>query len=135
MRLIVDTNVWITFFWRISISKELFSNQALELATPEYALKELMILENVIREKAGISKEEFSKTLREVQTLVKVIPLKTYRDFIHPALKISPDPDDVDFFAAALSLSCPLWSNDKQLQNQKKVVVLTTKNIIEVFDE
>ena len=35
---------------------------------------------------------------------------------LHEADSISPDPDDVVYFALALKLNCVIWSNDKGLR-------------------
>ncbi|PIN85274.1 MAG: hypothetical protein COV47_03030 [Candidatus Diapherotrites archaeon CG11_big_fil_rev_8_21_14_0_20_37_9] len=40
--------------------------------------------------------------------------------------KISPDPKDVPYFALALKLRCPIWTNDKLLKKQKKVKIIST---------
>lgn len=43
----------------------------------------------------------------------------------------SPDPDDKMYFALALKLNIPIWSNDKELKKQKRVKVYTTEELIE----
>ncbi|MEK6968674.1 MAG: PIN domain-containing protein [Nanoarchaeota archaeon] len=48
------------------------------------------------------------------------------------AKKISPDPDDVAYFALALYLGCPIWSNDKRLKEQNKVRIITTKELAQI---
>lgn len=40
--------------------------------------------------------------------------------------KISPDKDDVDYFALALKLDIGIWSNDKLLKGQSVVKVFNT---------
>jgi len=41
----------------------------------------------------------------------------------------SPDYDDTEYLALAITLNCPLWSNDKALTQQKQVTVLSTQEI------
>ena len=41
MRIIVDTNILFSFFWKKSILKELLNNPSLELFSPEFALEEI----------------------------------------------------------------------------------------------
>ena len=41
---------------------------------------------------------------------------------------------NIDFFALALEKECPIWSNDKELKQQQVVKVLTTKEVIELFN-
>ena len=52
-----------------------------------------------------------------------------FREFEEKAKKISPDPDDVLYFALALRLRCAVWSNDKKLKEQKIVNILTSEEI------
>lgn len=47
--------------------------------------------------------------------------------------KISPDPNDADYFALALMLKCPIWSNDKELLKQNVVRIYSTGELIKAF--
>ena len=44
------------------------------------------------------------------------------------------DIDDAQFVAAALTLDCPIWSDDKHFQRQKAVKVFTTKDLLELYN-
>jgi len=46
-----------------------------------------------------------------------IISKNEVKTFIKKAEQISPDPDDVLYFATALKLNCGIWSNDKELKN------------------
>jgi len=54
-------------------------------------------------------------------------------DFKEEAIKVCPDPKDVPYFALAMHLKCPLWSNDKQLKSQETVKVYATHELLELF--
>jgi len=45
------------------------------------------------------------------------------------AEKISPDPNDLMYFALALKLKCPIWSNDKELKKQNEVIIYSTEDL------
>jgi predicted nucleic acid-binding protein len=49
---------------------------------------------------------------------------------VSKAKKISPDIDDIDFFALALKLGCGIWSNEERLKRQSAVKVLTTEELL-----
>jgi predicted nucleic acid-binding protein len=49
------------------------------------------------------------------------------------AKKISPDPDDVLYFAAAIRIRCGIWSNDKKLKNQEQIPVYSTHDLKNIF--
>jgi len=48
------------------------------------------------------------------------------------ALSVSPDPGDIDFLALAMRLDAVLWSNDRMLKGQKRVVVVPTLELVEM---
>ena len=134
MKFVVDSNVLFTFFWKNSAAKELFLNQDLELFAPEFALQEIDKYHDEIMRKAKLSPNEFNKQKHELSIYIEFIPLKEYSSFFRHASEITPDKDDVDFVALSLKLVCPIWSNDLVLKNQKQFKVLTTKEVIEMFD-
>ncbi|HLD88876.1 MAG TPA: PIN domain-containing protein [Candidatus Nanoarchaeia archaeon] len=134
MKLVVDSNVVFTFFWKKSVARELFLKQDLELYSPEFALEEISKYSDEIIFKTKTTPEEFNKIKKELLVLVDFIPLKEYADYLQHAAKITPDKDDVDFVALSLKLKCPIWSNDNEIRNQAHFKVLTTKEVIGLFD-
>ncbi|MBI2136693.1 hypothetical protein HYU06_06500 [Candidatus Woesearchaeota archaeon] len=134
MKLVVDSNVLFTFFWKNSVARELFLKQDLELFAPEFALQEINKYHDEIMRKAKLSPHEFNKQKHELSIYIEFISIEEYSLFFMQASEITPDRDDVDFVALSLMLSCPIWSNDIVLKNQKHFKVLTTKEVIETFD-
>ncbi|MAG78609.1 hypothetical protein CL616_04570, partial [archaeon] len=53
--------------------------------------------------------------------------------FIKKAEKISPDINDTEYFALAIALGFPIWSNDKLLKTQKLVKIYSTTELLERF--
>ena len=51
---------------------------------------------------------------------------------IQMAEKITPDPNDAEYFALALKLGCGIWSNDKKLKEQDKIKIYSTSDLIEL---
>lgn len=133
MKLVVDTNILFSFFWKDSVTKKLLLNSTLDLISPEKALFELDKYSKDIIEKTKITKIEFDSLLKELQSVLKFISRKDYEYFLAKAEKISPDKDDADFFALCLKYNCFLWSNEDILKNQEIVNVLSTKEIINLL--
>ncbi len=52
-----------------------------------------------------------------------LVPLEELTSYVEEAEKITPDPDDMAYFALALKLNCAVWSNDKKLKEQYKITV------------
>ncbi len=103
MDLVVDANVLFSALIKEGFSHNLFFNENLHLFTPEYIFTEL--------EKH--KKELLNKTEK--------------------AEEITPDPDDMAYFALALKLNCAIWSNDKKLKPQDKVEVYNTHELDKII--
>ncbi|MBU1029661.1 MAG: PIN domain-containing protein [Nanoarchaeota archaeon] len=130
MKLVVDTNVLFSFFWKNSISKKLLMNTSIELFSPEFALEEINKYEEEIIIKTKITKEEFKNLKKELAIIINFVPLEEYKDFFKQAVNICPDTDDADFFALALKFRVHLWSNDSKLKDQEVIKIMTTKDLL-----
>ena len=133
MKLVVDTNVLFSFFKKDSTTRNIITSyEIFQLYTPEFCLKELEKLKNVICKKARISEKEFKEIFEILKVFVMPVPLEKYKKFLNKAKTISPDPDDIDIFALAIKLNCAIWSNDSRLKKQKKIKVFSTEEIVEL---
>jgi predicted nucleic acid-binding protein len=131
MRLVVDTNVLFSFFKCESVTRRLLTNfELIEPATPSFCIEELAEHKELICAKSKLSAREFEEVLGDLLIFVKVIPLSEYRTFLLGAKSISPDPDDIELFAVALKLACPIWSNEKAFKNQSEVRIYTTAELL-----
>ncbi|MBS3159244.1 hypothetical protein J4436_00480 [Candidatus Woesearchaeota archaeon] len=133
MKIVVNTNILFSFFWQKSLTRKLLITSSLDLISPEFALFEIEKYSQDIIEKIKITKKEFDVRFKELKEIVEFVDKKEYYQFLKDAEIISSDKDDSDFFALCLKNSCFLWSNDLILKNQKKVEVLSTKDIIEII--
>ena len=131
MKLIVDTNILFCYFWRYSITRNILMSQDMELYAPEFALEEINKYKADIIKKNNLTKEEFEQTKFDLAIAVTFIPLEDYAQLLKNAIKISPDPNDIDFFALAIKLKTNIWSNDAQLKNQNKITILSTTELID----
>ena len=133
MKIVVDTNILFSFFWKDSHTKRLMINSNSELISSEFALEEIRKYYKEIITKAKISEDYFNEELRKLKLIVKFIKKEEYLNFVKVAEEISPDKKDAEFLALALKFSCYLWSNDSLLKNQNKVRVLSTEDLIETL--
>ena len=131
MKIVVDTNVLITYFRKNNVFEKLIKNDYLECYSPEYTLVEINKYKELIMEKAKISEQDFEKKKMDLALGVDFINEADYKKNLKKALKITPDPDDVDFIALALTLKIGVWSNDKYLRKQKIVPVFSTEELLE----
>jgi len=143
MRLVVDTNILFTYFWKGSVLKKICDARKVELFTPELALKELDKYAGDIARRTSISSDEFSNMRKDMLSNFVVIDRKDYSEFFeeaYPLLSQLPEKDrnelfeDLDFIATSMMLCCPLWSNDKLIGKQRGIVVLNTADLVSLLD-
>ena len=134
MRLVVNTNILFSFFNERSAAREIATLSSLELYAPQFALDELTEHKNEILKKFSLSDTQFLLILRLLEGMVNFIEIKDYAKFLPEAYEVSPDPDDIDFFALAFKLGCHLWSNDKRLKKQSRVQVFSTTDLTKISD-
>tara|TARA_Y100000310_G_C20695151_1_gene825151 strand:+ start:461 stop:898 length:438 start_codon:yes stop_codon:yes gene_type:complete len=131
MRLVVDANILFNFFNHRSKTIEFLLLEYLELFAPEFALKEINKMSDLLKKKCKISNKEFNIMIGDIPLEIYFTPKDQYSMVWDKAEKICGDPDDIDYLALALKLNVPLWSNDKKLAEQQQVEVLSTLDIIQ----
>ena len=139
MRLVVDSNILFTYFWKDSAFSRILGKKDLALFAPEHALVEIKEHLADILEKAKISRKEFEILREDLALRIVFIPLEEYTSFLKDAISLSihlPEEEkkvlfeDMDFLALALKLRCPIWSNDKLMKKQTGASVLSTEEIL-----
>ncbi|MBS3136909.1 hypothetical protein J4232_00620 [Candidatus Woesearchaeota archaeon] len=132
MKIIVDSNILFSFFWRQSVVKRILFLEAFTFLSPAYALKEINKYQDEIEQKAKITHWQFDEQLKILKELVVFVDDDEYNKNYKEALEISPDSNDVDFFALSLHENAPLWSNYGDLKKQNAIKVFSTKEMIEL---
>ena len=135
MNLVIDTNIFISSLIKDGLTRYMIVNSPFKLFIPEQEIVEIRKYENIILEKSGITRNELVKIFKELLGYVRVIKNKELLPFRREANRImnAIDEKDVPFIAAALSLNCSVWSEDKHFRKQKRVKIFTTKEIMEIY--
>ncbi len=128
MKLVIDANILFSFFKKDSFTRRfMLSHPEIELFTPMYVFDELEEHKEEIKSKARIDERVLELSTKELLEYVTIVSLDEFKKFWEEAKRISPDPDDVEYLAVALSLSCAIWSNDKDLkEGQSRIMVIAT---------
>jgi len=113
MKLVVDANVVFSLLIAEGKNAELFVNPFLQLYAPEFLLEEFNEHKEEILAKTKRNGKEFDEEIELIKQLINFISEKDIQEFIPEAKEISPDIDDAMYFALALKLNCPVWSNNK----------------------
>lgn len=78
--------------------------------------------------------EEFRASYILLSEVIEVIQEFEYEKFIPEALKLLPKhPKDAPYFALALKLHTPIWSNEKRFKQQSTVKVFKTHELKKLF--
>lgn len=132
MLLVVDANELFSAMIARGRMLDLLFHSEIELVSPSFIVKEFEKYYKEIAEKSGFSEGETLSFFALLLPQIKFINEKEYASFLSEATKISPDPNDTHYFALALKLNCPIWSEEKKLKEQQKVKILTTKELWEL---
>jgi len=134
MLIVIDANELFSLLIQGSkSSKEIFLSKNIELVAPEFLLNELANNKEELLFKTHRTEDEFSELLSVFKDRVKLIPEQDFCQFMPEADKIFPKhTKDAPYFAIALMLNCPIWSEEKLLKRQTKVQIFDTK---ELFDK
>src|SRR3989338_3793076 len=113
MDLVVDANVLFSVLIKHSFTYNLLFSGSFHLFTPNYIFTELDRHKEEILKKTERTTEEVFKLLETLKQRVIIVPLEELVPYVEEAEKLTPDPDDMAYFALALKLNCAIWSNDK----------------------
>ncbi len=140
MKLVVDTNIVITEFWSGSAFNVL--KNKVQLIAPELVLEEIQSYEADIKKKAGINQAGFDRERAFLAQNIEFIPIDGYKMQLKeaaamaghlPAERKGEFLEDVDFLALALKEGCPIWTHDKIFRLQERIIIFSTKEIIELL--
>jgi predicted nucleic acid-binding protein len=129
MDIVVDANVIFAALIKDSFSYSLLFSDRFHLFTPEYVFTEFEEHKDEILKKTERSAEDFSRVIEILKRRIAIIPLEELVPYAEEAESLTPDPDDMAYFALALRLGCAIWSNDKKLKSQDKVTIYHTAEL------
>ena len=133
MDLVVDDNViFAALIKEDSFAYTLLFSDAFHIFTPEYIFTELEKHKDELLEKTERTTEEFFRLVETLKRRINIIPLEELVLYVEEAEKLTPDPDDMAYFALALKLNCAIWSNDKKLKEQDKIEVYNTHELSKI---
>lgn len=132
MDLVIDANVLFSVLIKDNFSYNFLFSGKFHLFTPEYIFTELEKHKEEILEKTERTTEEFFRLLETLKRRIVIIPLEELVPYVDEAEKLTPDPDDMSYFALALKLNCAIWSNDKKLKDQNRIEIYNTHELSKI---
>jgi len=130
--IVIDANILISALIKDGIIRRILANFKINFLFPDFGLNEIYSCKTEIIRKAKVSEKEFDILLLRLLKYVRLIPFDIIVRYKKEADSIIGhiDKEDTAFIATALAFNAPIWSDDKHFQQQNKVKVLTTKDII-----
>lgn len=132
MDLVIDANVLFSALIKGGFSYSLLFSGKFHLFTPEYIFTEIEEHKEEILEKTERTTEEFFRLVEILKRRINIIPLEELVPYFDEAEKLTPDPDDIAYFALALKLNCAIWSNDKKLKTQDTIKIFNTQELSQI---
>ncbi len=135
MRLVIDANVIFSAFIKKGLTRRLILYNLFEMYTPRFVIEEFFEHLEELVNKTEVNKESIKIKIKEfiLNSNIILASKKEIEMYIDEAKKISPDIDDVMYFALALKLNCPIWSNDEKLKEQNNVKIYSTSEILNIL--
>ena len=138
MRIVLDSNILFSALIKDSKSRQLILDYEGRFLFPYFIFDELNGHKFELMKKSGLDEKQFFLVFDALLKKVEVVTKETLIVHRTKAKQIIDkiDSDDVVFIACVLAYSGSiLWSNDKKLKKQEKVLVYNTKEIEKVLSE
>ncbi len=130
--LVVDANILLSALIKDGATRSIILLDNHKLYIPSFFFKEFHKHLKEIAIKTKQNQENLLKVLKYLTILgnIEIIQQEEINPYLEEAKKISPDINDINYFALALKFNCDLWSNDKQLKEQNIIKVYSTTELI-----
>lgn len=133
MQIVVDANPLISILIKPGEPIKLLALEELELFAPSLLFEELEKHQEEIIQKSALSFEEIEKLFIILKKRIQIVNEEEFKELREKAKFTCPDPKDVPYFALALHLKCPIWSNEKKLKEQQSLLVYPTHELMKIF--
>jgi len=133
MQLVIDANIVFAALIKAGSTADLITSPKLELYSPPFLFEEFEKYHSYLLDKTHRNSADFKQYLIVLKNNIHSIPFSSFQDFYSHAKELSPDPKDALYFALALKLKCPVWTNDKRLKNQGEIKILGTTELVQSF--
>ena len=133
MKVVLDVNILVSALLRDSTTRWILTHAPFEFFIPEPSFASIRKHQAALLEKSGFTPKDFDWALAKILENVQLLPASFVKERWQEAKGIMEkiDEEDVVFIAAALSIPhAVIWSEDKHFEQQKRVSVLKTREIL-----
>ena len=116
-----------------NITSELLLKRDFHLYAPDFILFEFEKYRDYLKKKSERADEDFDHLLEVFKRNTELVAKEDIQPYIEKAKLITPDIGDVPYFAIALKLQIPIWSNDKDLkEKQSEIIIYSTADLMKL---
>ncbi|MDE1824765.1 MAG: hypothetical protein KGH61_01065 [Candidatus Micrarchaeota archaeon] len=133
MKVTVDANILFACLIKDSTTRKLFFNPALSLFAPEFIVEEFLHHLVEIRKKSALCDEELYRLVEKILDQLVLVPDKDLKPFLPAAASLVDDSKDWLYLSCALREDTIIWSHDTDLGAQKRIRVISTKELIGIM--
>jgi len=136
MKIILDTNIFLSALIKDSTGRKILVTSGWEFYYPEISLHEVRKHQGLVMEKSGMEKHVYEKLINSLLAYTSLVPDEPIRKNVDEAKKIMAQSDENDVVFVAACLSIPhsiIWSDDVDFDRQSKVKILKSKEMYSFF--
>ncbi len=135
MRLVIDANILFAALLKDATTRELLLEDDMEFFAPEYLLSEVNSILKYprVRKRIPLNEKDLSELKSAILSRIIFIPEEAFIPFIKRSIGLVTHIEYAPYIALSLTLKIPLWSNDSALKEQRKVIIYTTSELIELL--
>ena len=135
MEIVLDTNILISSLLRNGLTRDIISVSPFKMYTVEYANIEIENHKDELLSKSKLDEKSFDYLKDFIFSKISFISLEDLAPFKDRAIEVMSeiDIDDSPFLALAMSLNCPIWSNDVHFKRQDVVKAFTTRELMNLL--
>ena len=133
MKVILDVNVILSALIRDSTTRKIILNSEFDFYFPEPSLNKIRKYNIYILKKSGLTEGDYNKIMATLFKYIQTVHTEEIEKNWDKAKRIMEhiDPEDIVFVATALSIAnSVIWSDDKHFENQNKVKIFKTKEMM-----
>lgn len=133
MKLIIDANILFSALLKDGGTRKLWFNPDFELIAPAQLVVEFSKYRSELRSRFDGSDEEFDDWLNRMLSQVRFVSNEELVPFLPAAESLITDSKDWLYLACALKEDAIIWSQDVGFNQQKRIIVKNTKEMMEEF--
>ena len=135
MEIVLDTNILISSLLRNGLTRDIISVSPFKMYTVEYARFEIEKHRDELLSKSKLDEKSFDYLNEFIFGKINFIASEDLVPFKNRAIEVMHeiDIDDAPFLALAMSLNCPIWSNDGHFKRQDVIRAFTTNELMSLL--